>query len=285
MTIFDRWKAICGGSRSLAWLMVINVAVWLIVTILRIPLSPLPVNTEPWLSLPSSMPVFLSRPWTLLTYMVVQYDFLHLLFNVLWLYWFGIIILTALSDRHLLWLYIGGGLCGGLFFLACSALGWGGGLLCGSSASVLAVMSAAAIRMPDYRLNLFLIGPVALKWVALVCCVLTFLGGGGNQPAHLGGLIWGIFFALLIRRGVDLSALTNSSTLAKLFPKRSFAPAEPYSRNRSASKVVDAFERRRRDAARLDELLDKIRISGYESLSRRERSELQTLSSRLKNKM
>lgn len=276
-----KWISICGGSHALAWLTVINVAVWLIVTILGIASSILHFHfsLESWLSLPARFVIFLSRPWTLLTYMVVQYEFLHLLFNILWLYWFGVILILSLSDRHLLWLYIGGGLLGGIFFLASSALGWSAGWLCGSSASVLAVMAAAAIRMPDHRLNLFLIGPVALKWVALVCCVLTFIGGGGNQPAHLGGLIWGISFALLLRHGTDISSLFLSSIS---IPHSSLHIDKLNRPKRRADKVVDALERHRRDTERLDELLDKIRISGYGSLSRRERTELQDLSSRIK---
>lgn len=265
MKAFDRWISLCGGSRALAWLTLINVAVWIVVTVVSLVASLLHTSVpfEAWLSLPASFALFITRPWTLLTYMAVQYDFLHLLFNVLWLYWFGIIIVNAASDRILLRLYIGGGLTGGLAFLAASALGWGGGWLCGSSASVLAIMAAAAIRLPNHRLNLFLIGPVALKWVAIVCAAITFFGGGGNQPAHIGGLAFGIIYSLC---PLSISPSRHSTPL----------------RVRKPDKVIDAFERRRRDMARLDELLDKIKTSGYESLSRRERSELQDLSSRLK---
>lgn len=282
MKILDKWISICGGSRVLAWLTVINVAVWLVVAILSIATSAfhLHIPLESWLSLPSYFPTFITRPWTLLTYMVVQYDFLHLLFNVLWLYWFGIIIVNVYSDRFLLWLYIGGGLAGGVFFLASSALGWGGGWLCGSSASVLAVMAAAAVRLPNHRLNLFLIGPVALKWVAIICAVLTFIGGGGNQPAHIGGLLFGIIYSL------GLWPLTVSLHRGGSSPSR--VPNLPHAggagggTRRRPDKVIDAFERHRRDMARLDEILDKIKTSGYESLSRRERSELQDLSTRIK---
>lgn len=66
-----------------------------------------------------------------------------------------------------------------------------------ASASVLAVIAASAIRTPDLRLYLFLIGEVKLKWVALGCIVLTFAGvGGGNaggQAAHVGGVLLACF--------------------------------------------------------------------------------------------
>lgn len=273
-SLFYKWTELCRGSRWLAGLTSANAAVWIILTVLSLigKVAHADLDIAPWLSVPGYFPAFLTRPWTLLTYMVVQTDGLHMLFNVLWLYWFGLILLITLQDRHLAALYIGGGICGGLLFLAGSALGWGGGWLCGSSASVLAVMAAAAIRLPDHEVNLFLIGAVRLKWVALVCAVLTFIGGGGSQAAHIGGLAFGITFGVFLRRGVDIT---------RRMPR--FTRNEKSAPRRSAERMLSAIEKQRRDHDRLDLLLDKIRTSGYGSLSRRERSELQNLSSRIKN--
>lgn len=271
MRVSGKWLEICRGSRWLAWLTAVNICVWLLLMAVAVVcrLVHLSDGISIWIELPGYFPAFLSRPWTLATYMVVQHDVLHMLFNVLWLYWFGTILLTTLSDRHLASLYIGGGICGGLMFLAGSALGMGGGWLCGSSASVLAVMCGAAVRTPDHRINLFLIGSVRLKWVALVCGLLTLAGGGGTQAAHFGGILWGIASGIMLRNGVDVTRMLQ----------RRRRPAEP---RRRAEAVVSAIERSRRDRERLDELLDKIRMSGYDSLSRRERGELQDLSKRLK---
>ena len=73
--------------------------------------------TMQWLCVPASPPLFLHRIWTATTYMVTHYDFLHLLFNMLWLFWFGRMLLTTLSERHLLWLYVGGGLFGASLYI------------------------------------------------------------------------------------------------------------------------------------------------------------------------
>ncbi len=179
----------CGGSATLAWLTLGLVAIWLVVTILGLAgrLLHFYVPIAEWLTLPSIFSLFLTRPWTLATYMAVHFDVLHMLFNVLWLYWFGKILLLTLSDRQLLWAFTGGGITGGIVFMTAAALGFGSGWLCGCSAAVIAVMCVAAIRLPDHPLYLFLIGEVKLKWVAVACCVLTFIGGGGNQAAHIGG--------------------------------------------------------------------------------------------------
>ncbi len=257
----------CGGSATLAWLTLGLVAVWLLVTLLALAGRLMHFNVEiaEWATLPSYFPLFLTRPWTLITYMAVHFDVLHMLFNVLWLYWFGRILLVIHSDRHLLLAFVGGGIAGGLLFLAAAAIGYGSGWLCGCSAAVIAVMTVAAIRLPDHPVNLFLIGEVKLKWVAVACCVLTFLGGGGNQAAHIGGLIWGVALGLLLRNGIDLT--------------RRHSPGQP---KRNANRMVRVLRDRQADIERLDQLLDKIRLSGYGSLSARERKELNDISSRIK---
>ncbi len=270
-------KRYCGGSDTLAWLTLGEIAIWLLVTILTLAgrLMHFYLPIAEWLTLPSYFPLFLTRPWTLFTYMAVHFDVLHVLFNVLWLYWFGRILMITLSDRHLLLAFIGGGITGGLLFLAASALGYGSGWLCGCSAAVIAVMCMAAIRLPDHSINLFLIGEVKLKWVAVVCCLLTFLGGGGNQAAHIGGMLWGILLGLLLRRGIDL---TNWVPSSKSFYHLN---RDVKSNGRKADKMVRMLKQRQTDMERLDSLLDKIKLSGYESLSRKERRELNELSSRL----
>ncbi len=259
------WR--CGPSRWLAWMTLTEIGVWLLVTVLSLLGRAFHFDPEVarWLTLPSGFGEFLTRPWTLLTYMAVQFDFFHLLFNVLWLYWFGKILLLTLAERYLATFFIGGGVAGGLFFMAASALGAGGGMLCGCSAAVIAVMCGAAVMMPDYHVNLFLIGEVRLKWVALACCLLTLLGGGGNQAAHIGGAVWGLTLAMGVKGIIPL-------------PRRR-AQKE---RKRDVSKMVRALRDHRDDMQRLDALLDKIKVSGYESLSRREREELNTLSTRIK---
>ena len=105
--------------------------------------------------------------------MFTHYSPLHILFNMLWLYWFARLI-KGLTPTRLLTLYIGGGLAGGLAFLMWHS---SPAPLCGASASVLALMTAAAILDPDRRLGLFLVGEIKLKWIAVGAIALTMLGG------------------------------------------------------------------------------------------------------------
>lgn len=272
--MIEKWKRYCSGSNLLAWLTLVEAGVWACITLIMLAgkVFHFDVGIADWLTLPSKFSLFLSRPWTLVTYMAVHFDVLHILFNLLWLYWFGFILLTSLSDKYLGITFFGGGIFGGIIFLICAAFGYGAGWLCGCSAAVIAVMTTAAIRLPDYRVRLFLIGDVKLKWLALICCLLTFIGGGGNQAAHLGGLIWGAIVGLLLRNGIDP---------ALLFTRKSNAYRGEDSR-RSADRMVKVLQERRNDIKRLDELLDKIKLSGYESLTKKERNELNEISQRVK---
>ena len=274
MIIIEKWKRYCDGSATLAWLTLGIVLVWILVTVLTLigRLMHFSIPIAEWATLPSYFPLFLTRPWTLITYMAVHFDVLHMLFNVLWLYWFGKIILITLSDRHLLLSFIGGGVAGGLLFLIAAAMGYGSGWLCGCSAAVIAVMSVAAIRLPDHSINLFLIGEVKLKWVAVACCLLTFLGGGGNQAAHIGGVAWGVAMGLMLRNGIDPTKWLPTVHRVGTNPKY----------ERKPDMMVRVLQQRQDDMDRLDSLLDKIKLSGYESLSRKERKELNELSVRLK---
>lgn len=271
--MIEKWKSYCGGSELLAWLTLTEAGVWLAVALTSLlgRLFHFHIPIAEWLTLPSAFPIFITRPWTIITYMGVHFEVLHMLFNVLWLYWFGRILLLTLGGRHLGLGFFGGGIAGGLLFMLSSTLGYGGGWLCGCSAAVIAVMCLAALRMPDHPVNLFLIGEVKLKWVAVACCVLTFIGGGGNQSAHAGGLLWGVAMGLMLRNGIDLTKYIN-------LPKT----GSGYS-NRSAERMARALRQRQEDTQRLDRILDKIKLSGYGSLSRKERKELNELSQRIKN--
>lgn len=206
------------------------------------------------LCVPADFQSFLSHPWTLLTYMVTQYAPLHLLFNMLWLLWFGKMLRQEAGSRPLLAAYLGGGIAGGLSFLgACGiwpSLASPGACLCGASASVLSVMTAVSLLAPDRRIKSFPIRGMELKWVALVCLLFTFIGTGGagnaaGCAAHTGGVAFGAAMAAVLRR------------LSPCPPSRP-VPGSP-------------------DTQRLDLLLDKIRTSGYASLSSGERTELSRL--------
>lgn len=283
-------KKYISSSPLLFTLIAINLAVAIIVWILSLfdlPLLPL-------LVIPSDWTLFLSRPWTALTYMFTQASFLHLLFNMLWLLWFGRIFLYISAPRLLLWTYIGGGLTGAIFYVAVCAMGspLPGSYLIGSSAAVLAVMTSASVMSPNLELRVFLISGVRLKYIALLCILLTFLGiGGGNSggfSAHFGGVFYGLLAPVAVR-DVSPSALVKwipeKFRRIRLKTKRRRVPDAFLTPASQRKATTDSPENKAvtplSDEERLDQLLDKVRVSGYSSLSSSEKRELNAISSRL----
>lgn len=267
-----------GGSKVLTWIFALNLSMTLCLWILRIICSSFGLaGSDSFFVLSGNLPTFLTHPWTLLTYMVTQVDVLNLLFNLLWIYWLGHIVVLTEGDRRLAWAYIGGGITGGLFFLAGSLLSVNvGSSLVGPSAAMFAVTVFAAVKHPDYRLNFVLLGPVKLKWLAIIFVALVMLQGSttglGGQLAHAGGIVFGVLYALAFRKKPVLD-FNRPEYKIKVKSKR----AEDIDRQ----SAINAMSGRLNDSERLDELLDKVRISGYDSLSPEEKRELNAISSRL----
>lgn len=267
-----------GGSKVLTWIFALNLSMTLYLWILRIICSSFGLaGSDSFFVLSGNLPTFLTHPWTLLTYMVTQVDVLNLLFNLLWIYWLGHIVVLTEGDRRLAWAYIGGGITGGLFFLAGSLLSVNvGSSLVGPSAAMFAVTVFAAVKHPDYRLNFVLLGPVKLKWLAIIFVALVMLQGStsglGGQLAHAGGIVFGVVYALAFRKKPVLD-FNRPEYKIKVKSKR----AEDIDRQ----SAINAMSGRLNDSERLDELLDKVRISGYDSLSPEEKRELNAISSRL----
>lgn len=240
-----------------------------------------------WLELPGEPGELIRRPWTLFTYMFTQWELLHVAFNMLWLYWFATVFLSVSSPSRLMMLYLAGGLGGAIFFLTGSAvipssvLGPGHYLL-GSSAAVMAIVTAVAILMPHFRMMLFLLGSVELRWIALATIFLVLIGvtgeNVGGEVAHLGGITVGATYGLLRRRGIDiLAGVAAIPGRLKASLRRDRKTTEVSGEPRAVPTGLTAREREE-----LDIILDKIKKSGYTSLTAAERDRLFSVSSRIK---
>lgn len=232
-----------------------------------------------WVEVPSRFGELLYKPWTLITYCFTHYDLLHLLFNMLWLYWLGRIFLEFFTAKHLSGLYILGGLGGAaLYVLAYNCLPALDGqrtYLLGASASVIAVVVAVAAYVPNYKIGLLFLGEISLKWIAAAMVLMALLGIGadntGGDIAHLGGALVGFWFVFSFKRGHDITRWINASldALASVVRRSPARPGAPVGgkayRNSAGSEPQEPTE------ADLDRVLDKIRRSGYTSLTDDER--------------
>ncbi|MDB5263000.1 MAG: rhomboid family intrarane serine protease [Adhaeribacter sp.] len=236
-----------------------------------------------WLSLPSAPMELLRHPWTLFTYFFTHRDWLHIIFNMLNLYWFGMLVREYLGSKKLVSLYILGGLSGALLYLLFYNfvpffIQRGSAEMIGASASVLAIIVAAATLLPDYTFNLLLLGPVKIKWIAWFLVLLSVSGAvgdnAGGNVAHLGGALLGYIFIRQLKNGSDLGRPLHSAWdyMSGLFTRRPRmkvtykSPATATSSYSAASGKPSQNE--------IDIILDKISTSGYESLSKDEKQKL-----------
>lgn len=248
-----------------------------------------------FVELPASLGELALRPWTVFTYMFIHAGLWHILWNMLALYFFGRIFLNFYSVRHFVGIYILGGLFGALFFvLAYNLFPYFGpylpfSRLVGASAAVLAVVVAAAVRSPQYRINLMFVGSVKLSTFALVVVAMSFLmlsgeNAGGNF-AHLGGAFAGWLVADMLNKGRDLTQVVNgpidwvSSLIVRLRTPRKKKTKFTYTRGgRSAD--YDYNARKKADEAEVDRILEKVKKGGYASLSEDEKKRLFEASSK-----
>lgn len=223
--------------------------------------------------LPGYIEPFLHKPWTLITYFFAHSGPFHILFNLLALYWFGRIIHEYLGNRRLINLYILGGIFGGLLYLlACNTIPFfiekGPMVLVGASASVIAIMVAAAVLLPDYSFYLVFLGPVKIKYIVGVLIFLYFLGSVGNNAggnvAHLGGAFLGFIYVRQLKSGRDLGRPIN--WMAKQLRNLRRPHLKVSYRDRGNTSDVTQKE--------IDIILDKISRSGYNSLSKEEKDKL-----------
>lgn len=290
MAIVDEIKESFKKGSNLVKLIYINLAVFVIVKIISairflFGLEQIAENPiSKWLAVPANGMALLEKPWTIITYMFYHEGFLHILFNLLWLYWFGIIFLRYFDQKKLLNIYLLGGLSGAALYIAAFnifpafqniVVNPEAGAL-GASASVIAVCMAISFYAPNHSINLIFIGPIKLKYIAAVLIILDIISiksfNSGGHIAHLGGALFGYLFTRQYKKGKYLGK--NFSNFLDSF----FSIFKPRKKMKvTYKKPVDDYEYNKMKVDKqkeIDKILDKIAKSGYKSLTKDEKEKL-----------
>lgn len=241
------------------------------------------------LGLHANLTTFLHKPWTLLTNFVVHEGFLHILFNMLFLYWFGQLLEEYIGGRRTAALYVLGGLAGSFAFLLIYNLvpylqpSVPNATVIGASGAVFAIIVGAATLLPDYTFFLILLGPVRLKYIAAFYVLLSaaeLVGSNtGGNLAHLAGALVGYGFIKSLQNGRDwgspiygllelFSAIISPRPKPKFKREKATSIIEKYNTYNTGSSVNTP------DQDEVDTILDKISKSGYDSLSKEEKQKL-----------
>ena len=252
-------------------IIIVNVAVYLVINLawvflrltngMETPNSYLDVRN--FLAISTSGWHMLTHPWSVFTHMFLHEGFWHILFNMLWLFWFGRIFGDLLGDRRVLPLYILGGLAGAVFFwLGAGLTGFAGDgsvphYAFGASAAVMCIVVATGVFAPDYNIRLLFLGNVSIKYIVAFVVIMNIISLGSNVNTggtfgHLGGILMGFLFAWYLRRGTDLTRPVQSGIagVENLYhnlrkPSKAHAHRGPHAAFRGGKSVQETATRTR----------------------------------------
>jgi len=218
-----------------------------------------------WVALSSDFSQSLPKFWTFFTYTFFHANIFHLLFNLIALYYFGQLFQTFFTQRQFLAVFVLGSVFSGIFFSLIFFVISGNGILLGASGGVMAILFATVRYQPHMMVRLPLIGSVKIWHIAagflLIDLLMMPFGNMGGRLAHLGGALFGLLYTTMLIKGTDMSEWLfwkkKKTVKKKPFRQRSSAFSERYSKADNQNKV--------------NIILDKIRKSGYESLTKEEK--------------
>lgn len=280
----------------LSRLILINAVVFILANIFRLfytllLIPPVPSFFMEWFAVPANTEILLQKPWTIFTYMFLHENFIHIFFNMLMLYFGGTLFMQFLNAKKLLSTYIIGGITGAAFYILAYnyfpyfSLAVDYSLALGASASVLAILVATAVYIPEYSVSLFIFGRIKMKYIALILVLLDLLSiekeNPGGHIAHLGGALWGFSYIMFMKKNRDLYSIFNPAVkfFKNIFKRKTRLRAKNYY---GRPMTDDEYNEARIDKQKkIDIILDKISKNGYNSLTKEEKDFLFSASNKI----
>lgn len=237
-----------------------------------------------FVSLSSNPGDLLWKPWSIISYAFFHFGFLHIIFNLLMLNFVGKLFTTFFTQKQLLNLYMVSAIFAGLLYIICymifPALSRSDANLVGASGAIMALLVATATYQPMMEIRVFLFGNIKLFYLVLVLFVLDLIqlpmSNTGGHLAHIGGAFFGYFYIKVIQNGTDITLWFEKiiSFFATLFGNRTKeAPFRKVHKSYTVKqeKTVSKIVTKDKTQQQIDEILDKISKSGYDSLSKDEK--------------
>ena len=224
-----------------------------------------------WFALPVEFQQYISSPWSLITYAFLHGGFIHILFNMIVLFYFGNLFLDFFSKKQFFNYFFLGIIGGGIIFMISysyfPALRDETTFLVGASAGVTAILVGLATKIPNYAIHFRLIGSVKLWYVAVGFILLDIiqlpLSNTGGHLAHLGGALVGFLLTTQLQ-----STNNSTSTFSNVFKSKKQKPLKTvYKKSKTSSTNNNDISKQRK----IDTILDKISKSGYETLTKEEK--------------
>ena len=237
-----------------------------------------------WFYVPADLGKLLTRPWTLVSYFFLHsFSIGHILWNMLFLYWFGRVFHNLMGNNKTLALYLVGGFSGGVVFVILSQfvpiMSTSSGMV-GASGAVMAVVVGAATLTPNYQIRLLFLGNVKLWWIAafhvLGDLLYISMDKTGGRVAHLTGALIGYLYVTQLQKGNDIGGWTVKVVdfFASAFrpkPKTQFKVHRTDRQRTGGRSTRTAGPAGNVSQEQVDAILDKIAQSGYDSLTAKEK--------------
>ena len=219
-----------------------------------------------WFTIDATLSEFILKPWSILTYGFIHGSFSHIFWNMIILYYFGNILKNIFGEKLILNLFLSGIVAGGLTYLISYNLfpvfKGVNSVMIGASAGVMSVLFFLAAYDPQYRIRIIFFD-IKILYIALFLFFYDIiqipLNNSGGHIAHIGGALWGYYYSVKYNNGSDL---VNS--ILSYFKKNTNNKPSVKSKTDNKSFNQD----------KIDEILDKISDSGYDSLTKSEKEYL-----------
>ncbi|WP_081210190.1 rhomboid family intramembrane serine protease [Salegentibacter sediminis] len=291
MKASDKFKYKLQTATVVEKLIAVNVLVFVLIYLFRTIafLFQFPSNFfMEWFVFPKEPGEFIFKPWSIITYAFLHSGIWHILSNMLILYFSGIYFLNYFSPKRLLNYFFLGVIVGALVYMLSYNLfpafaATGRSYLLGASAGVMAVLVGIASYIPNMRVRLMLLGSIKFWYIAAFLVLLDVIqipmGNAGGHLAHLGGALLGYVYTTQLQKGNDIgswfekimdsfaSMFSSSPKKAKMKTVYRKEKATSTGKRRSTSSRMNKNEKQKR----IDNILDKISTSGYDSLSKEEK--------------
>lgn len=264
------------GNSAVRQIILINVTVFLISLFIRIFATLTEGNPDAVLRhfyLPSNLSVLLIKPWTIVTNIFFHASGIwHILVNMLMLYFIGRILEDFLSREKMWTIFLGGGILGGIFFVAASNIFpiFSGAVersvLLGASGGVTAIIVATGFHLPHYTVRPYNLFNIEMRWLAAILVLLDLVNMPGSSNlgglfAHMGGAVFGMVYILNLQGKINLPEIEWGSRRSKM----KTAYYDEAKRSPKPKRKSDPNQEE------VDAILDKISQSGYDSLTDEEK--------------
>lgn len=264
-------------TRLIFWNAALFVLPWLLFALLSL----LGINIDyiHYVSLSSNPAHLLWKPWSLLSYAFFHSGIMHIIFNMIVLNFAGRLFMTYFTSKQLLGLYVLSAIFAGISYILVFYVLNINAPIVGASAAIMAILVATTTYHPLMDLRLLIIGNVKLWHITAVIVIVDLMQlrseNMGGHISHLSGAFFGFIFIKLLQNGTDLSTIVTRviDFFANLFKKNTSTPFKKVHKNYSKPlvKSVSKIVAKDKSQQQIDEILDKISQSGYDSLTKEEK--------------